>query len=365
MKVLIIGGTGVLSNPVLLSTLENGHEVYIVTRGNRQHLISNQVHLLKCDIRIKGSLEKVIGDNSFDVVVDFLSYTQEQMLETINAIKNKTQQYIFISSCCVYDRKLYLNTPISDEDIPTGNPCWDYGSNKLQCEQNLQATPSSFSYTIVRPYITYGETRIPYGITSGSGSHWSLVARVMHDKPLFVWDNGEALTTITHTKDFACGVTGLFLNSKAHRNSFNIVGSTVISWNNFIDIFEQVLGHKVHSVYIPSDYVSKKLPHLKGILCGDRKINAVFDNTKIKNAVPKFSDTVSLREGLSRTIQHYKENHYLSGIDFCWDAQMDKLIYSWLVSQKIKHDYPLHFINYLRNASVFNKLKYYLHRYLY
>ena len=362
MKILLLGGTGVLSTPVMLSALDRGFEVYIANRGNRRKLIPPQVKLIQCDVRSTAAFSEALASYRFDVVMDFLSYTKEQILHTLSVIADKTDQYIFVSSCCAYDRRLFVDKEITDADTPTGNPLWNYGENKLECEKELYKSFSHLFFTIVRPYITFGNTRIPYGITPASTFHGTILFRIKNNKPLFVWDDGKAMTTITHTQDFARCVTALFQNNEAKQKAFNIVGDHRISWKDFIRTFEEVLERPISTVNIPSEFAAKTLPSQAGILLGDRALDARFDNHLLKAAVPSFHDTISLKDGLKQTVDYYATNNYLNGIDYSWDGMIDRLIAKWFHHSKEKNPYPLHFVDYMNSATFRNRLQYFYHR---
>ena len=357
-KILIIGGTGTLSIDVVKLSLSKGHQVYILNRGNNVKSIPKSVKLLKADIKNSNQVNEVIKNHHFDVVVDFLSYKINDLKNSLSLFEKKCNQFIFISSACVYRRS--EEDGIIKENSPLINSNWSYSKYKVDCEEYLigKCSESKLKYTIVRPYITYGDTRIPYGIMPSYGWHWTFISRILNNKPVFLWDDGSTICTLTHTSDFAVGLVGLFKNSKAYNQAFHIVGDETISWESLLNLIGKLINKKPIIVKIPSKYVSFKLPHLKGILLGDRSLNAVFDNSKIKKIVPEFTTKTSLNQGILQTINAYKENNYMKGIDYKWDGQMDKLIESY--TEKIYHNLKL--IPYLK-INLKDKLNYYLYRY--
>jgi len=329
LKILIIGGTGALSSDVVKLSLLKNYSVYILNRGKKTELISEKIHVLKADIKNKVQVNKVLKNLYFDVVVDFLSYKVADIKNTVSLFKSRCDQFVFISSACVYRRA--EEDGVITEQSPLINPSWNYSKDKVECEDYLisECAGIGLKYTIVRPYITYGDTRIPYGIMPSYGWHWSLISRILNDKPIFIWDQGQAVCSITHTSDFAVGLVGLFNNSKAYNEAFHIVGDETISWKDLLYLIGQLIDKKPLLAEIPALYASEKLPELKGMLLGDRSLNAIFDNSKIKEAVPEFASEISLEKGIASTIRYYKDNNYLKGIDYKWEGQMDSLIYSY------------------------------------
>jgi dTDP-D-glucose 4,6-dehydratase len=238
--------------------------------------------------------------------------------------------------------------------------------NKVACENYLisKCTEVGLKYTIIRPYITYGNTRIPYGIMPPYGWHWTFIARLLSNKPIMLWDKGEAICTLTHTSDFAKGVVGLFGNPKAYNEAFHIVSDDRLTWKEVASLIGKLVNKQTILVEIPSEYIAKKMPSIKGMLLGDRSLDAIFDNSKIKNAVPEFICNMPLEEGNLQTIEYYRDNNYINGIDYKWDAQIDKLIHDYLKEtnpDKLK-SFNLKFANYLQ-VSFKNMFTYYTYRY--
>lgn len=364
MKVLLIGGTGLLSGDVTNLSIKEGHTVYVLNRGHHTDLIPPGVMLLKANIKNAIEVNRVIKDLFFDVVVDFISYNIRDLKNSLSIFQNRCSQFIFISSACAYRRD--KSDGCLTEDSPLENQNWDYSINKVACEKYLisKCTEIGLKYTIIRPYITYGNTRIPYGLMPQYGWHWTFIARLLTNKPIILWDKGEAICTLTHVSDFAKGVVGLFGNPKAYNEAFHIVSDDRLTWNELATLLGKLVNKQPILIEIPSDYIAKKMPSIKGMLLGDRSLDAIFDNSKIKNAAPEFICDMSLEKGILQTIEYYRDNSYINGIDYKWDAQIDKLINGYLKEtnpDKLK-TLNLKFVNYLL-VSFRNKITYYTYRY--
>lgn len=355
MNILLIGGTGLLSGKVLNLCVSNGYCTYILNRGHNNKSVEKQVNILIADFYKVKSVEDAVKGLTFDIVVDFLSRRPEDINRIFPVFKNKCKQYVFISSACVYRR--LKEDVFMTEDCPKPNFDWSYSIEKYDCEQSLinLSKSAEVKYTIVRPYITYDDTRIPFGITPLYGYHGTIIGRIIAGKPIFIWDKGEATTTLTRVEDFAKGIVGLFGNEKAYDEDFHIVTQETHTWKEFLDLMFLLLNTKVNIVDIPTEYIISQLPEYKGILIGDRAIDACFDNSKILFAVKGLEFSFSLKEGLKKTIDYYKENNYLKGIDYKWDAKIDRLI-SKYSSQKIS------FTDYLGNANKKDRITYFIYR---
>ena len=353
MNLLIVGGTGVLSTAVVREALDKGLDVTIINRGNRRGRIPQGVELIQSDIKdsvfIKGALE----GRHFNAVIDFLCYNKEQIAYSLELFKDVAEQYIFISSACVYDTSI---PGIKTEDSPKGLKDWKYSTDKWESEQYLVNSASRYgiNYTIVRPCITYDDTRIPYGIMPPYGYHWTLVARILAGKPVITWDEGSARWNMMRVEDFAVGVVGLIGNPRVYGEAFNICGDDPVSWLEVLDTLGRVLGKEVIKLDVTSAKLKKYCPGREGEISG-RAYDAVIDNSKIKSVVPEFKQKISLEEGIVKTIEAYRSQNYQKGIDWRFDALWDFIIWKEKgQDRKVKTG----FRDYLRNAAIKDRLSY-------
>jgi nucleoside-diphosphate-sugar epimerase len=362
MKLLLVGGTGVLSTAITQEALNNNIEVYMVNRGHRQELIPKDVHLLKSDIHDEKRVISLIGDLFFDAVIDCICYTEKDLKYSFNLFKDKTNQYIFISSCAVYNTAI---DNVCDENAPKVTPSWKYSVDKNKCEELLirLAHENHVNYTIIRPAVTYGNMRIPYGITPPYGYHWTIAERILHGKPIITWNKGENRSNKTHVNDFAIGVAGLLGNKQAYNEAFNIVGDETPSWKDVLDTLADLLGTEVKIFDLPSEYYANEVPARRGEILGGRATTRICSNRKIKSAVKGFKQYISLREGLQRTIAYYKAHHYIHGIDYTFDADTDRIIAKYAKQHKLPmKGVNLQYIDYLNERNIKNKLTYIMTR---
>jgi nucleoside-diphosphate-sugar epimerase len=357
MKVLIIGGTGVLSNEVVNYCLNNNFETFILNRGKRKNLIPNNVKLFCADNDNVEMIRKLLWGYYFDTVIDFLCYTEKQIEQSINIYKDFCNQFIFISSATVYKP----SNNICFEDSPLINPFWKYSADKVSSEKKLISicSKNNINYCIIRPGVTYGNTRIPYGIMPAYGYHWTLISRILNNKPIITWNNGQNISAITRVEDFSNGVVGLIGNKLAFNKIFNIVGDSYYKWIEVISTLEDILNKKAILFNIPVYKYAGEIPNRKGELIGGRSIDFRYDNSKIKNVVPSFKNTISLKDGLSKTIEYHRKNNFLGGIDYSFDANCDRIISKY---SNHTNKYYLSFNDYLNENKRLNKYRYIISR---
>ncbi|MAX26341.1 MAG: NAD-dependent dehydratase [Phycisphaeraceae bacterium] len=305
MKILLIGGTGNISTACVRLAVSRGHDVTLLTRGNRKRdpSIDGKVSVIQADINDVAQVAEILADLTFDVIANFIILKPSQMQRDLDLFKGKCGQYIFISSASVYQKP--LSSPIVTEGTPLANPYWDYSREKIACEELCIKAyrESGFPITIIRPSLTY-DTVIPVAI--GSWDDFTIVDRIRKDKPVIVHGDGTSLWTVTHSDDFAKGFVGLCGNQQAMGEAFHITSDELLTWDQIYDAVGAAAGTPVIKVHIPSEFISKIVPWQEGNLLGDKSASAIFDNSKLKRAVPDFKATIPFKVGITRTIKWFE-----------------------------------------------------------
>lgn len=361
LSILIVGGTGVISTAVAAEAHSQGIAVTMINRGMRN--LPSWAELIKCDKNNYSTIASNLKGRRFTSVMDFLCYTDEQTTDSFNFYSQYTDQYFFVSSCAVFDK---TKPGIKTEDSPKPLKIWSYSVNKYKSEEHLKsiAKDRNCHYTIVRPCVTYGDTRIPYGIMPQYGFHWTLCARILANKPIIRWNGGTTRTNMMRVEDYAIGMVGLIGNPKAYDEDFNICGDETPSFNEVLDAIGMALECKVKTIDVTSEFYANEMPYKREEILGGRSIDATNSNEKIKHAVPSFNQNITLREGVAMTIKAYQEKDYQYGIDWKFDAETDRIIKKWCKLLNVSwSEYNLDFVDYLGNATFKDKLHYWLTRY--
>ncbi|MFA5328870.1 MAG: SDR family oxidoreductase [Prolixibacteraceae bacterium] len=325
MKVLFIGGTGFISTSVSRMTIERGMELYLLNRGIRSSEIPG-AHQLTGDIHHPESMRNALKDIKFDVVVDWIAFTPEDIERDIALFRGRTKQFVFISSASAY-QKPSLNYLIT-ESTPLYNPFWDYSRNKIDCEDRLMKAyrEEHFPITIVRPSLTYDPN---FPIAIGGWGCYTLADRLLKGKPIIVHGDGTSLWVVTHADDFAKGFLGLLGNDKAIGHAFHITSDEVLTWDRIYQTIAEGLGVDANIVHIPSDFIARVAPEKAGSLLGDKMWSVVFDNCKIKSYVPGFQASIPFRQGIRRTLAWFAADEKRRRIDETVNEQMDRIIQSY------------------------------------
>jgi len=324
MKVLFVGGSGIISSACTRLALELGIDLYLLNRGLRSDVPAG-AKILKADIKSSDEVKQAIEGHTFDSVVNFIAFTPSDVERDIALFEGKVGQYIFISSASAYQKPL-LNYLIR-EDTPLVNPYWEYSRNKIAAEETVlrAVREKNFPGVIVRPSLTYSEKLIPLVLNSW-GKSYTAVARMKRGDKIIVPGDGTSLWTITHNSDFAKGIVGLLGHATTIGQSFHITSDEVLTWNQYYQIVAEAVGVEAKIVHIPSDFLSACLPGETGGLSGDKSVSAVFDNSKIKRFVPGFQATTSFAQGIRQSIAWFEADKSRMIIDTDHEKILDKII---------------------------------------
>ena len=330
MKVLFIGGTGLISSACSELAVERGHTLFILNRStSTKYSLPSGATILQGDIHgDETHLASLLAGHRFDAVVDFIAFTASDVERDIRLFTDKTDQFVFISSASAYQKpvKNYLIT----EETPLENPFWEYSQNKIACESRLMDAHRNehFPVTIIRPSLTYGPTQISLAMNSWLHP-WTIVERMKQGKKVIVPGDGTSLWVVTWNADFAKGLVGLLGNPKAIGEAFQITSDEVLNWNQLYEEVYHALGIQPNMIHVPSDLIVAHDPEKLGTLIGDKSNSVVFDNSKIKRFVPEFHCEVAWAEGVRRSLAWFKAHPEFQTIDHeaarKWDSILSAL----------------------------------------
>jgi len=303
MKVLFIGGTGNISTSVSKLAVERGIDLYLLNRGKNTTVPGTKS--ITADITRPDELTAALKAHTWDVVVNWIAFVENDIRRDFELFNGKTKQYIFISSASAYQKP--LAHPFVTESTPLKNPYWQYSRDKIACEELLNQLYRNehFPITIVRPSHTY-DTMIPVPI--GGGKEYTTVDRIKKGKKIIVHGDGTTLWTLTHSEDFARAFLGLLGHRQAIGHSFHITSDEILTWNQIHQFIAEAVGSEAIIVHIPADLLAAYDEKFCGELTGDKSASVVFDNSKIKQFVPGFTATITFSEGIKRTLDWFHQD---------------------------------------------------------
>ncbi|MDI6402387.1 SDR family oxidoreductase [Balneolaceae bacterium ANBcel3] len=322
MKVLFIGGTGNISTAVSRLCIKKGMELYLLNRGNRPVNIDG-ANVIQGDYHNPEQLKALMDGYSFDCVVNWIAFTPEHVQRDVEIFRDKTSQYIFISSASAYQKP--GGHPVITESTPLYNPYWSYSRDKIACEEylNAQFREHGFPVTIVRPSHTY-DMVIP--VSLGSWEDFTIIERMRRGEEVIIHGDGTSLWTLTHSDDFAIGFAGLIGHQQACGHSFHITSDEILNWNQIYEAIAEAAGAPLKAVHIPSDFISSIDKNQTGNLLGDKAQSVIFDNSKIKRFVPDYKAVIPFRQGIKRSIEWFDADPKRRKILPENDAMLDRIL---------------------------------------
>lgn len=328
MKALFIGGTGTISSAITRLLAQNPDwQLYLLNRGNRNHDLPANVHPIIADVNDEAATRQALQGMTFDVVCDFIGFEPEQVERDYRLFRGRVGQYMYISSASAYQKP--LASPYITEGTPLANPYWLYSRNKIACEDLLMRhyRDDGFPITIIRPSHTYCERKVPVAIHGTKGS-WQVLKRIIDGKPVIIPGDGTTLWTLTHNSDFAKAFVGLMGNKHAIGQTFHITSDEHLTWNQILEIVASALGKPLVPYHVASDFLAAvdKGFDLEGNLIGDKANTVIFDNTKLKQAVPGFCATVRFDQGCRWVVDYILTHPELQVEDPEFDAWCDRVI---------------------------------------
>jgi len=319
MKVLFIGGTGIISSACSRLALEHGIDLYLLNRGTAVRPVPAGARILNGDIRDPRSARAALGEHSFDAVVNWVAYTPQHIETDLDLFRGRAGQYVFISSASAYQTPPAA-LPVTEATL-LDNPFWQYSRDKIACEERLVRAyrEEKFPITIVRPSHTYDATMLPFE------GGWTVVDRMLRGKPVIVHGDGSSLWALTHNTDFAKGFVPLLSNPRALGNAFHITSDEWLTWNEIFLAVGRAAGVEPKLLHVPSDLIAAYDANWGAGLLGDKAHSMVFDNSRIKRLVPDFCAAIPFARGAQEIVAWYNADPARRVVDPAFDQLCDRI----------------------------------------
>lgn len=326
MKILFVGGTGIISSAVASAVIAQGDELFLLNRGRSSRPMPKQARHLQADIHDAAEVETVLAGHEFDVVVNWVAFAPADIENDLRLFRNRTGQYIFISSTAAYQAPAQ-SLPLT-ESTPLNNPFWHYAQQKIACEKRLYRAyrEDGFPMTIVRPSHTYDQRSIPAPLMAGG---YTMIDRLRRHRPVIIHGDGTSLWTLTHHRDFAQGFVGLLGHPHAVGDVFHITSDEVLSWNRIYAMLARGFGMEENFIHIPSTLINAFDARMGAGLLGDQAHCKIFDNTKIRRLVPGYKAVIPFHRGVEEIVRWYSAHESRQTVDRQLDETADRIIQAY------------------------------------
>jgi len=324
MKILIIGGTGLISTATTHILVESGEKVTLYNRGQSEYPTPPGVKVVHGDRTHYSTFEAQMAElGTFDVVIDMVAYQPEDGESIVRALRGRIGQLIFCSTVDVY-RKPASCYPYTEAEEYGGLN--EYARNKVILEKTLLAAHArrDFPVTIIRPAYTYGEGRGPLHTFGGRTTY---LDRLRQGKPIVVHGDGNSLWVACHRDDVARTFVAAAGNSATFGKSYHVTGEEWMTWN----VYHQKVAEALHApaprlVHIPTDLLGKVIPQQAQLAVTNIQFNNIFDNRAARTDLG-FQYTLPWIEGVRRMVSWLDARQRIEP----WQAEPleDRLIAAW------------------------------------
>lgn len=318
MKVLVLGGTGVISRAIVTEALSRQHEVAVFNRGSKNHLFAGEVECITGDKSNREQFCDIMKERQFDAVIDMISFDAKDAQSTVEAFKGRTGQIILCSSTAAYNRPFRTIPTSEDAEELVADPAFPYAYHKAEMERYLQQVIAAgeIPVTIIRPSLTYGIGAANLGVLR---QNFNIVHRISNRKPLVMFGDGTIPWSFSFAPDVARAFVGAVGNERMFGRHYHATNEDMHIWQDLYLEFGKLLGIEPELVHISSSMLKEANPELFSHLYYEKSYSGLFDNSKLRRDLPGYEASISLSSGLAMMLEWYeREGHTV-------DEQKDRL----------------------------------------
>jgi nucleoside-diphosphate-sugar epimerase len=322
VKVLVLGGTGVISRSIVELALAEGHEVTIFNRGSKS-LFSNDVKCILGDKSNQEQFRELMSRQQFDAVIDMISFAAADVEFTLDALKGRTGQFIVCSSTAAYKRPYHTVPTVEDAEELCESQAFPYAYHKADMERYLKgvSTTEQAPITIIRPSLTYGIGGSNLGVLR---QNYNIVHRIRSGKPLVMFGDGTIPWSFSFAPDVAKAFVGAIGNDRMYGQSYHATSEEVHIWKDLYLEFGNLLGAEPKLVHMSSEVLHEANPGLFAHLYYEKCYSGLFDNSKLKRDLPGYKASISLAQGLKMMLEWYESANL--AIDMDKERMEDRLV---------------------------------------
>jgi nucleoside-diphosphate-sugar epimerase len=333
MRVLIIGGTGLISTGIVKHLQQRGAAITMFNRGQRENRLAGEIQHIAGDRNNYADFERTFADARFDVVIDMICFTPEQAESDVRAFAGRCEHFIFCSTVCTYGVKIPPHVVV-DESFPQ-DPISSYGKNKVSCEKIFLAAleQNKFNITILRPSHTYGPGGGMIDNLEFASVAWDRIERGL---PVLCSGDGLGLWVSTHRDDCGKGFAYAALNPKTFGQSYNATREENFTWRDYYRDVARALGKTANVIFMPAGWIVQHDPKRFNLLAEITGFHGAYTSEKLQRDVPEFRCDIGLVEGARQTLDDIRRRNvwkhgdndtlYQSMIDKALAAEVEPIL---------------------------------------
>jgi nucleoside-diphosphate-sugar epimerase len=301
MNVLVIGGTRFIGRAIVEELLRHGHAVTVYHRGTHETEYSAPVTHVHGDRRDHPRFQRDLASLSPDALVDVIPMNADDTSAVVEAFRGRITRSVHISSGDVYAPGQAVLIP---EDAPRQSSAPGeisaYGQkvrySKVEMEDAVLAAQETgmFPATILRLPAVYGP-RDPLA------REWFFIKRVLDGRRrVAVPDQGLALFHRGYVDDVARAAVLALESPKALGQTYNVGHERVLTVRGIAELVAETMAHQWDIVSVPGERLPPTNPFAA-------PYHIVYDLARIREDLG-YRESVSLREGMERTVAWFVEN---------------------------------------------------------
>lgn len=306
VKVLVVGGTRFFGKRIVQKLLDRGHEVSVFTHGNSRPDFWNKIEPILGDRNDRDGFQQKLFSQRFDVVIDNIAYTREDVESAIDTFRGNIGHYLLCSTVAIYPE--YRNWrdyhPRYEEEVDLslmeGNP---YADGKRAAELALWSIPKdqrAFPFTVIRPPVVEGPE-------DPSGRTWFWVQRVDDGQEVLV---PQTVPSPVFRHAFSDDVAEAFLlaeqKPQAFFQAYNAGGEEIVTLEEYVQAIAEAMGKEAKMVVAPLERIREQ-PGLSEFRAYFSRSHFVQNIDKIKRDLG-FKPT-PLQEWLKITVSWFLESY--------------------------------------------------------
>jgi len=314
MKVLIIGGTGLISTAITRYLQEREVEVIHYNRGQTDTQLRITPPTIIGDRKDFTAFEAQMADaGPFDCVIDMIGFLPDELESAVRAFRGQTGHFIFCSTVDVYTKPAYCH-PITEDAERKPKHSFPYAFAKAQCERIVEKAHQrgDFPATIIRPAYTYGEGR---GILQTFRGGMYYLHRIRQGKPIIVHGDGSSFWTACHRDDVGHAFANAIGNPNTFGKSYHVTGEEWMTWDQYHQrVAEAMNAPEPTLVHITTDLLYQVLAIQAEWLKENFQFNNIFSNQAAIDDLD-FRFSISWQEGVRRIVAWLDERGRIDGSD--------------------------------------------------
>ena len=324
MKILVIGGTGLISTAITRFLVERGDDVTLYNRGQREVRTPGGTKFIYGDRKDFTAFERQMAEaGTFDCVIDMICFLPEEAQSDVRAFSGRCGHFIFCSTVDVYTKPA-TRFPYTEAEPQLGVSL--YAKNKVKCEQVFNAAYAAgrLPLTTIRPAYTYGEGQ---ALLSWWGRDKCLIDRLRRSKPIIVHGDGMSLWVCCHIDDVGRAFVAAAGNAQTVGKSYHATGEEWLPWDRYYQAMAEAIGAPAPQlVHIPSTLLAQVAPKRGATPAENFQFSNIFDNTAARTDLG-FRYTITWRQGVQRTVAWLDERGLNANSND--DTVDDQIITAW------------------------------------